>query len=446
MPHLKSYPKYQQFIIRKRWILVWLSIALLIIFEFGEHLSLGIFDEAFYYEVGLFIAFAFSVGVLLEFTWRAELGRQEASDILVFKHAVGQRLSASKEVADLVEVIRSILSDIIPLTGMNIQIKDSQDAKFYAVTKSAGDPFVEMTNEVSSECLTEYQKNGVILTACNEKHGWHNPDLLLYSLALAYGDQSIGMVLLGIPPGKNITNKQIRLLENISDEIALSILTSIQRHERRLTEVAKATSNERLAIARDLHDTLGQNLGYVHFKLDQLLMNMKREDFVPIYDDLVQLRELANESYELVRNTLVILHKQDQLSVKDLLHSQAQLIADRAGFDLAIEESGRPITLPPRHLSEISFVIKETMRNIEVHSQAKLVRVRLAWQPDTLEIQIADDGIGFDPSSGSPDGHFGLMILKDRVTSLDGQFNLQSAINQGTQINILVPIGGKNLG
>ena len=446
MPHLKSYPKYQQFIIRRRWILVGLSIALLLFFEFIEHLALGIFDQAFYYEVGLFTAFALSVGVLLEFTWRAELGRQEASDILVFKHAVGRRLSASKEIADLVEDIRSILSKIIPLVGMNIRIRDSQNGEFYSITKNDGDSFVEMTNEICPECLAEHLKNEVILTACNEKHGWRNPDLILYSLALAYGDQWIGVILLGIPSGKPITNKQTRLLENISDEIALAILTSIQRRERRQTEVAKAASTERLAIARDLHDTLGQNLGFVHFKLDQILMNKTPKELDPVYKDLIQLRRLANESYELVRNTLVILHRQDQLSVKDLLYLQAQMIADRAGFELEIEELGEPVTLSPRHLNEMSFVIKETMRNIEVHAQAKTVKVELTWQPETLEIVISDDGVGFDLSSDTPDGHYGLKILQDRVTSLDGQIDLKSAINQGTQINITVPIGGKDLG
>jgi len=446
MPHLKSYPKYQQFIIRKRWFIVGSIIVLLLIFEFSEHGELGIFSRAFYYESGVFALFAFIVGILLELTWRAERGRREALDILVFKQAVGHRLSASKEIADLVEDIRSILSMIISLVGMNIRIRDSQDGEFYSIAKSAGDSFVEMTNEICPECLAEHLENRVILTACNENHGWRNPDLVLYSLALAYGDQWVGVILLGLPSGKTITDKQIRLLENISDEIALAILTSIQRRERRQTEIAKAATTERLMIARDLHDTLGQNLGYMHFKLDQILMNKVPEELDPVFEDLVQLRRLADESYELVRNTLVILHRQDQLSVKDLLHSQAQLIADRAGFALEIEESGEPITLPPRHLNEISFVIKETMRNIEVHARAKTVKVRLAWQPGTLEIVISDDGVGFDPSSDTPDGHYGLKILRDRVTALDGQVGLNSVINQGTQINILVPIGGKDLG
>ena len=142
-------------------------------------------------------------------------------------------------------------------------------------------------------------------------------------------------------------------------------------------EVANAASNERLEIARDLHDTLGQNLGYLHFKLDQILAEDKEVSCSAKRSELERLRELANESYELVRNRLVILHHTDEHRISELFKAHSQIISKRAGFSVSIDEEGLPRSIPPNSLKQLLHAFKDSLYNIEKHSGASQVRVFL---------------------------------------------------------------------
>ena len=173
-----------------------------------------------------------------------------------------------------------------------------------------------------------------------------------------------------VPKRQAINHEAIELLSKTAEDMANGLSAARHRQEQHAIEVANAASNERLEIARDLHDTLGQNLGYLHFKLDQLLTENKGEVCQANTSELMRLRELANEFYELVRHTLVILHHNSNHNISKLITAHSQIIAKRAGFKVNIKEEGTPRAISPQTLKQFLHAYKEAMFNIETHSQA----------------------------------------------------------------------------
>ena len=85
-------------------------------------------------------------------------------------------------------------------------------------------------------------------------------------------------------------------------------------------------------------------------------------------------------------------------------------------------------------------LVQEALTNIGKHAQARHVAVRLAAQPHHLEVEIRDDGRGFDPDAVGPGSH-GLAGMRHRVEALGGRLGVQSAPGAGTTLRAVLPLG-----
>jgi two-component system nitrate/nitrite sensor histidine kinase NarX len=259
-------------------------------------------------------------------------------------------------------------------------------------------------------------------------------------MPLNYGKKSVGILNLFLPKDQGMDDDKIRLLWNTAEDIAVALNAARQRLTQHLIEVANAASTERLEIARDLHDTLGQNLGYLHLKLDQILTVGPKSSAERLYGELEQLRDLANESYELVRNTLVILHHSGDHRINELFNAHTLSFTKRTGICFKMEETGEPQSLAPNYLRQLMFAYKEILYNIEKHSGASKINVRLTWLDNELEMSISDNGRGFDQNEITQNGHYGLHIIKERLHSLGGRAEINSSPGQGTGVTLWLPI------
>ena len=200
---------------------------------------------------------------------------------------------------------------------------------------------------------------------------------MCYHLLINHGNLPVGIINIVLPHHKTLDDGQAQLLSNLAPDFAISLYSAKQRQEKHAIEVENAANNERLEIARDLHDTVGQNLGYLHFKLDQILTNGEKAPLKALYSDLEGLRDVANESYELLRNTLVILTYKTNHQISELFNAHSQLFSKRTGIPTSIYEEGEPHFLPPDYLKQLLFAFKESLSNIGKHSQASQAKVSL---------------------------------------------------------------------
>lgn len=100
-------------------------------------------------------------------------------------------------------------------------------------------------------------------------------------------------------------------------EIAIALEGVLKQRLHSEEEIKQAASAVRLEIARDLHDTVAQDINFLRFKLDQLTLMNDRQDISAIRADLEKMHSIADESSELIRGILATLHPENQSHLAD---------------------------------------------------------------------------------------------------------------------------------
>jgi PAS domain S-box-containing protein len=193
---------------------------------------------------------------------------------------------------------------------------------------------------------------------------------------------------------------------------------------------------ERTRIARDLHDSLGHSLGYLHLKLDQLAHSPTRDDFAVLRQEIEQMRCVANEAYEMVRGMLAALLPANATDLATALLMRARTVGQRGDFEVAVTTKGQPVALHPIVQQRILFLFQEALNNVEKHARAQSVHLDLAWTTDALTIAMSDDGQGFNINALQADGHHGLRIMQERAEEMNGQLIVSSGPASGTEVTL----------
>jgi signal transduction histidine kinase len=226
------------------------------------------------------------------------------------------------------------------------------------------------------------------------------------------------------------------------DQAAMAI-----RNARALDQAGNAgIVLERERLAREMHDTLAQVLGFVNTKsqavrelLDTGRLDAARE----------QIDHLAALSLELSADVReVILGLRGALSPsKSLLptlgdYVQAYSKQSHIDVQMIVEDGARELSFAPAVELQLIRIVQESLTNIRKHAQAQHAVVRFATLDGSAEMRIEDDGRGFDPSRIARGDwpQFGLQTMRERAESIGGAFVLVSKPNQGTQIVVQIPL------
>ena len=439
--------KLQHFIIRFRFALLITAAISIIAFELVEHPDFLTEDTSYFFkEVFIYLSLMIMVIVLIELTLRANVAKNQTIKILDARHNLSMQLISAKNWGDVVTRVIQYPASILPVSATSLLIFDEVNDNFVTeVSWLAPAENIEIQVKTISRdaCCTDDISTiapNVHLVDCEKYARIDDGKRQCYHISINYGDLPIGMLYIILPKHKYLTNEHAQLLSNTADDIAVGLSAANQRQQQHAIEVTQAANNERLEIARDLHDSLGQNLGYLHLKLDQILTSGEKYSLPALENELKHLRELANESYELVRNTLVILHHGSDHQINELFKAHTQIIAKRAGISVGIDEEGLPRSIPPNYLKQLLYAFKESFYNIEKHSGASHAKVHLTWTDTHLKVSIWDDGRGFSSDEVTLEGHYGLHIIDERIQSLGGKSKITSTPGQGTEVMLLLPL------
>ncbi|HXB45504.1 MAG TPA: PAS domain S-box protein [Puia sp.] len=210
---------------------------------------------------------------------------------------------------------------------------------------------------------------------------------------------------------------------------------------RRLTgHLQKIREEERTAIAREIHDELGQQLTAI--KMDVVWIDKKTpEETSAIKNKLKNIIGLLDGSNQSVRKILSELRTGilDGLSLMEALKWQSWQFTERTGIPVEITTIEKAIELPEEIATCIFRVYQESLTNIMRYAQANKVLTSLAISDNSILFTIEDDGQGFDTASVQHSESFGILGMKERVASVKGIFNLVSAQGKGTSISISIP-------
>jgi ligand-binding sensor domain-containing protein/signal transduction histidine kinase len=209
----------------------------------------------------------------------------------------------------------------------------------------------------------------------------------------------------------------------------------------------EARVNERIRIARELHDSLLQGFQGLMFRLEgvrQLLPARTTEALQSLERALVLGDQAVTEAREAVQD-LRSSSRIDSDLVRALTALCETLVRDLAGPDLPawrVIESGKAQALSPLVRDEAYFIAREAMRNAYRHAAARQIEIDVTFGPSTFSLHVRDDGVGIGPdviASGARAGHWGLSGMRERAAALGGHLEVWSKEGAGTEVALTIP-------
>jgi PAS domain S-box-containing protein len=217
--------------------------------------------------------------------------------------------------------------------------------------------------------------------------------------------------------------------------------TQLQKLSRHILEVQE---EERRAIARELHDRVGQALSALNINL-QLMKDKLREDFDK---DLISKVEdgmhLVAEATSLGRELLNELRPEilDDQGISAALQAYRTEYTARYGINVKFNTDIPPgLHLEPSLEITLLRIAQEALTNIARYAKTTEATVSLKLENDIVYLTIADNGVGIDTSKSEPDriGH-GLKIMHERAEAFGGSISIESTIGSGTRVEVTIPI------
>ena len=206
----------------------------------------------------------------------------------------------------------------------------------------------------------------------------------------------------------------------------------------------EAVHEERQRIARELHDSVEQELTGLSMQLGNISGDIRQMSahIPPQLGDSIQIaqkmlqhcQEEAHASIQDLRNIDL-----EQRGLSGALEKLLPLTVEGFGADLQLNVSGNSRPLAGITESHLLRIAQEGVANAAHHAAASRITVNLDYAHETVTLTIGDDGCGFDPSVPPPDGHFGLRGIRERANKLRAAVNIQSAAGKGTTIRVVVP-------
>ncbi|QTJ44716.1 sensor histidine kinase [Dolosigranulum pigrum] len=195
---------------------------------------------------------------------------------------------------------------------------------------------------------------------------------------------------------------------------------------------------ERHRIARELHDSVSQQLFASSMMLSAL--NQQTENIPDaIQKQLQTIESITNES-QLEMRALLLHLRPVKLNEKTLKQGIEQLLKELSTkVNMAIVYEIEDVSLPVSVEDNLFRVIQELLSNVLRHSKASEVEVYLKKTGQQIQLRIIDDGVGFDMKN-QKSGNYGLQNIRERINGLGGHVKLISFKQQGTSVEIIIPI------
>jgi signal transduction histidine kinase len=200
-----------------------------------------------------------------------------------------------------------------------------------------------------------------------------------------------------------------------------------------------ATLAERNRLARDVHDTVAQDLAGIVLRLDIAEEACSRKSGEAL-NHIARARELARSTLGEIRRSLLALSP-SQIETRDLADSIRGLVdrlRSETSIRLEFSVSGTPRRVDPAIEENLFRIAQQAIANALQHSAASAIRVVLDFRGRALRLRVSDDGRGFVVSSSR--GGFGLRSMRERARKLGGKLLVASRPGKATLVEADIPL------
>lgn len=210
--------------------------------------------------------------------------------------------------------------------------------------------------------------------------------------------------------------------------------------ERTRDEMARRRAvEERLRIARELHDSLTHSISVIKVQAG-VAAHLARKKGEEPSDALLAIQEASGDAVRELRATLDVLRRDEELNGSGLDRLPALVERARSsGLPTTYTVCGEQRPLPPAVDQAAYRVVQEALTNVTRHAGKATATVQLVYGVDTLTIRVDDDGTG---SRQPPVPGYGLVGMRERVTALGGHLRAEPGAAQGFTVLAELPMNG----
>jgi signal transduction histidine kinase len=380
---------------------------------------------------------------------------QTRAERLSALNTVSREITSRLELDEILDTVLEIAEKLVGADGGGIALFDSQGTSIhYPYLHNLPQELAQVSIPHDQGAAGEATRTGIPLLVENyQAYPQAVPAFVeaglisVVSVPIVSGDRAFGaLTLVSLKQEKHFAQEDIDLLTGISRQTAVAIENArlYQGLRGYARQIVQAQEEERERIARELHDETIQMLIVISRRLDLIAArpaSLSEQD-----------REVLRSAQDLLRDTQTgIRHFVQGLRPPTLAHlglvpAIRGLVGDLRdkGIAVELERMGEPRRLTPGKELALYRITQEALNNVRQHAQATLVRVRLTFEQDRVEIVIQDDGCGFVAPSSWPalvsQGRLGLLGMDERARSQGGTVTHQSTPGHGTTVIVDLPI------
>jgi signal transduction histidine kinase len=318
-------------------------------------------------------------------------------------------------------------SAILLLAGSRLEIQGHDDQTF---SVPLGDELCEKLTSFHEPVLAQNLWN---ITSSQTLEQWKLFFWAQLIVPILHQDTLYGVLILGDRiSGEMYSNQDLQILGTVGQQAALSIANIMHVEDLRglAQQLVRSDEEQRKMVARDLHDSVLQNLFFVKQRLTR--SDPEAASFVD-YTITMLRHTIKSQRSSLLDRGLT-------LALQDLINHMEQLAEDNVAI-LWHNKLDEEIALTDEKATSIYRIVQESLSNVLKHAQADKAVVTARKDNGYLEILIEDDGVGIGrQSQAQTEHHYGLLGMKERALMIGAEMNIASQLGLGTTVSLKIKL------
>ncbi|HGF6562333.1 nitrate/nitrite two-component system sensor histidine kinase NarX [Providencia sp. PROV188] len=342
--------------------------------------------------------------------------------VLSYLYQSNQILHSSETLYSRLQKVLAELKNITQLENLRLKLyEDSNEQYFHEISYATTNLEIDKTK----------------LSSTNQ-HPLHNDPAKEYQTLqwdLSDNMHRYGVIIGEIEQKQPFSDEKNRLVLMLAKQIS-GMLTMEQQIEQ---QQQLLIMDERAAIARELHDSIAQSLSCLKMQISYLQMQPEPLPETTLHL-LNEMRTEINTAYSQLRELLTTFRlKLTESGLLPSLKSTLGEFSGRIGFNIQLHYEIPAKSISPHQSIHIIQIIREALSNILKHANATWAKVSLSQHRGTVTITIDDNGNGIDDNPNKLN-HYGLIIMRERALSLNGECYITQRAGGGTEVKVTFPL------
>jgi two-component system, NarL family, sensor kinase len=369
-------------------------------------------------------------------------------------NAVTEALHGSTDLHQALERTLSLVAGLLGLQTGWVWLRDAETQQFYVAATRRLPPYLQEPVRMSgSWCYCtdlfsrgKLQPTNVDMLECSRLHPAihaQDPSLtqgLRYhaSIPLYFRDRPIGIMNIAGPDWRALDHRELRLLSTISSQIAIAVERARLADEGARLERAE----DRARLAREIHDGLAQGLTAIGLDIEGALRHLDQQPD-NAKERLQRALTTTREALEQARTSVLNLRAEPlaERTLTEAIAALARRFTSETGI-LAHADVQSSAAAPLHVESEVYLIAREALANVRLHAHATEVSIKLSVSEKIVALSVHDNGVGIDSETAAnpPDGHHGIVGMRERARLLGGQLRVTSRSGRGTTVTARIPL------